>query len=91
MKEKSSSFGALIIYPFGPKIHKMMNGVSAHSEEAAIEKAFDSFPDITNKLPNTIDNKNTMLRDFIQQAYSTVPTKFPVILFTGRSFDSIFL
>ena len=87
MKEKDLSFGVLLVYPFGPKIHKMLNGIIANSEEAAMKKAFDSVPDITNKLPNTIDNKNTMLRDFIQQAYSTLPTKFPVILFTGRAFD----
>ena len=85
-KDRIISSGAFRVYPFGPKIHKRLNWVDAQSEEIAISKALNSIPDITNKLPNTVDNKNTMLRDFIQQAYSTIPVKFPVILFTGKLF-----
>lgn len=85
---KKSEYKALRLYPFGPKIYKSLNWEEFDSEESAISKAFSNIPDVTNQLPNVVDNKNTILRDFIQQAYSTIPTKFPVILFTGNCYST---
>ncbi|XP_065070137.1 uncharacterized protein LOC135695103 [Rhopilema esculentum] len=81
--EKPSSLPAILMYPFGPRIHKRLRSEGVESPDTAVYRALASTPDVTNKLPNVVDNRNTELRNFIQEAYSMLPPKFPLVLFTG--------
>ena len=83
--EKPSSLPAILMYPFGPRINKRLRSEGVESPDNAVYRALASTPDVTNKLPNVVDNRNTELRNFIQEAYSMLPPKFPMVLFTGKS------
>ena len=51
-----------------------------------METVFEMTPDITVKLPTSVDGTNSQLRGFFQQIFTTHPIKFPVIYFTGKIF-----
>eukprot|EP00794_Sanderia_malayensis_P008113 gene8113-8982_t len=77
-------FNKIRVFPFGAKLHKLRKWENAESCTQAIRKALQSIPDVTIQLPNIVDQKNELLKNFIQTAYSNLPPKFPIVLFTDQ-------